>query len=108
MGLGGALYWRELYPNIGLNDGTDHRNIIIPGEIKYELLSKIFVFLEDALDCRVSDYEDYELSEKSINVLLDLLKNASDLSHEAQIWSQRAIIFIEKAIQKGKTLGLVI
>lgn len=108
MGLGGVLYWRELYPDIGLTDGTDHRNLLLPAGIKYELINKIFAFLEDVLGYKVSDYEDYEMSENSLNVLLGLLKNASDLSHEAQIWSQQAIAFVDATINKGKTLGLAI
>lgn len=108
MGQGGVLYWRELYPDIGLTDGTDHRNLLIPADIKYELIDKIFVLLEKDLGCRVSDYEEYPLSEKVIKSLLELLNNVHNLSYEAQQWTQRAVPFIETAIDTGKTLGLAI
>lgn len=105
---GGIIYWRELYPDVGSIDGTDHRSLIIPFDVKYELLDKVFKDLGNALGYRISDYEEYPLPAVELRILLNLLRNAQNLSDAAHQWVQQAITFIETAISKNKTLGLAI
>lgn len=105
---GGILYWRELYPDVGLIDGSDFRNILIPANIKYQLIDHLLKSVGYRLGFRITSWEEYCIPWQDVGVLLEALVNSESSDPDVRAWVAKAIPFVETALQDRRDLGLAL